>query len=166
MKPRVPPPTVPVPGQGVLAHQPELTASFFRLYAHLWSRGVVDHPTKEIVRLRNARVTDCGYCKNVRFSVAREQGVTEDVVAMIDDGYEDSALSQRHKAALRLADAFLENPRGLDDTARADLLRHFSPAEIVELTAALALFVGFSKIAVALGTAPESMPTTVLPTPS
>ena len=39
------------------------------------------------------------------------------------------------------------------------------PAELVELTAGIALFLGFSKIAVSLGQAPESMPTMVVPTP-
>ena len=151
--------------RGVLAHQPELTDAFFRLYGHLWSRGVVDHATKEVVRLRNARVTDCRFCRNVRFSRAREEGLTEEAVAMIDDDYATSSLSDRHKAALRLADAFLAEPKPLDAALRAELERHFSAAEIVELTAALALFVGFSKITVALGTAPESMPTTILPTP-
>lgn len=152
--------------QGVLAHQPELTAAFFRLYGHLWSRGVVDHPTKEVVRLRNARVTDCRFCRNVRFSRAREDGLTEEQVALIDDDWAASGLSDRHKAALRLADAFLASPEPLDPATRAELERHFAPAEIVELTAALALFVGFSKITVALGTAPEVMETTILPTPA
>ena len=45
----------------LLAHQPELARSFGALYARFWSGGVVDHPTKEAVRLRNARITDCGY---------------------------------------------------------------------------------------------------------
>ena len=27
----------------------------------LWSHGEVDHTAKEIARLRNARITDCGY---------------------------------------------------------------------------------------------------------
>jgi hypothetical protein len=45
------------------------------------------------------------------------------------------------------------------------MLAHFEPAEIVELTAALSIFMGFSKIAVSLGGMPESLPVTVQPTP-
>ena len=45
------------------------------------------------------------------------------------------------------------------------MLEYFSPAQVVELTAGIALFMGFSKIAVALGAAPETMPTMVVPTP-
>ena len=45
----------------VLAHQPEALAAFTQLYGTLWSRGELDHMTKELARLRNARVTDCGF---------------------------------------------------------------------------------------------------------
>lgn len=44
----------------VMAHSPSVRAAFDRMYATLWSNGVVDVDVKELVRLRNARVTDCG----------------------------------------------------------------------------------------------------------
>jgi alkylhydroperoxidase family enzyme len=56
-----PPPGPDAAAGGVLAHQPELLHAFLRLYGTLWSRGVLDPVTKEVVRLRNARITDCGY---------------------------------------------------------------------------------------------------------
>lgn len=45
----------------ILAHQPALAAAFTATYGQFWSHGVLDHPSKETVRLRNARITDCGY---------------------------------------------------------------------------------------------------------
>ena len=45
----------------VLAHAPRPLAAFGALYGTFWSHGQVDHPTKEAVRMRNARITDCGY---------------------------------------------------------------------------------------------------------
>lgn len=45
----------------LLAHQPLLARHFGEVYGQFWSHGVLDHPTKETVRLRNARITDCGY---------------------------------------------------------------------------------------------------------
>ena len=45
----------------ILAHRPELARAFATTYGQFWSHGVFDHPTKETVRLRNARITDCGY---------------------------------------------------------------------------------------------------------
>ena len=58
--------TSAIPGQETsfgtaLAHQPAIAAAFGDFYGRLWSKGQVDQPTKEIIRLRNARVTDCGY---------------------------------------------------------------------------------------------------------
>ena len=55
-----------VPGKSadfgtLLAHQPALARRFGEVYGQFWSHGVLDHPTKETVRLRNARITDCGY---------------------------------------------------------------------------------------------------------
>jgi hypothetical protein len=44
-----------------LALQPEALQRFLVLYGLLWSHGEVDHTAKEVARLRNARVTDCGY---------------------------------------------------------------------------------------------------------
>lgn len=97
--------------------------------------------------------------------MARQEGLTENIVALIDEGFEESALSPRHKALIRYADAFLVDPGSLRDEVRAGMLRHFSPEEIVEVTACLALCMGFSKIAIVLGQAPEAMPTMVVPSP-
>lgn len=45
----------------VLAHVPEVAGLFFDLYAEFWQNGVVDPAIKEMTRIRNARITDCGY---------------------------------------------------------------------------------------------------------
>jgi AhpD family alkylhydroperoxidase len=162
--PRVPPAADAAHG-GVLAHQPALLHAFQQLYGTLWSDGVVDLPTKEVVRLRNARTTGCNYCRNVRFAGARDAGLDEDRVALIADGFESSALSERHKTAIRWTDAFLHDPAAVPEALRDEMRRTFTPAEIVELTVGTALFMGFSKIAITLGSEPQSMPTTVIPTP-
>jgi alkylhydroperoxidase family enzyme len=154
------------PARGFSAAQPDLFASFERLYGVLWSGGVVDHPSKEVARLRNARVTGCKFCRNVRFAQARHDGLTEDLVDLVTDGYADTTLSEAHKAVISLTDAFLGDPgAGPDDGTRRLLLHHYRAAGTVELTAGLALFVGFSKIAVALGAFPDDFATVVIPTP-
>jgi alkylhydroperoxidase family enzyme len=165
-------PEVVVPGDaddragGFPAAQPGLFASFERLYGVLWSGGVVDHPSKEVARLRNARVTGCRFCRNVRFARARQDGLSEDLVDLVNDGYEATALADAHKTVIALADTFLGHPRtGPDASTRAALLDHYGSAGTVELVAGLALFMGFSKIAVALGAFPDDFPTMVIPTP-
>lgn len=43
------------------AMPPDLGVAFSALYGRMWSHGIVDHPTKEVARLRNAKETDCRY---------------------------------------------------------------------------------------------------------
>ena len=44
-----------------LAHQPGALAAFMKLYGTLWSRGLLDHSTREMARIRSARTVDCGF---------------------------------------------------------------------------------------------------------
>lgn len=160
----------PKPGQSAvdaspLALQPELLDAFNRLYGTLWSRGVLDAVIKETARLRNANTVNCVYCKNVRFSTAAEQGLDEDQVAVIAALGDGEALSEKQQLVLRYTDTFLHNPSGLDEELKAAMSAAFSPEELVELTAGLALFMGFSKIAVSLGGMPDSLPVMQVPTP-
>ena len=46
---------------GALAHAPRLAQGFSELYAEYWQSKVTELPLKEMTRLRNARITDCGY---------------------------------------------------------------------------------------------------------
>jgi hypothetical protein len=60
--PRVPSalPGRPADFHSVLQHQPELASRFAALYAEFWQNGLVSQRVKEVVRLRNATITDCG----------------------------------------------------------------------------------------------------------
>lgn len=148
-----------------LEHRPELFAAFNRFYGTLWTRGVLDQATKEVARLRNARVTGCGICRNLRFAGAREAGLTEDLVGEIRDGYEAGALPERFKLVLRFVDVMLgPAPGEVPAALAAELRAALGPAEIVELALTTAIAQGFSKAAVAWGPAPD-IPLTVIPTP-
>jgi alkylhydroperoxidase family enzyme len=166
--PRVKPPrgrgSDPISGSA-LGHQPETLLAFLKLYGTLWSHGIVDQSTKELARIRNARTVDCTICKSIRFDGARKEGLTEALVDQIRDGFETSELSARQKAVLRWTDTFLSGEPAPDAAQRSEMLTFFTPAELVELTAGLALFMGFSKIAVSLGGMPDSLPVNVQPTP-
>lgn len=96
--------------------------------------------------------------------MARQQGLSEAEASKVDDDFESSNLAERHKAALRMTDAFLKHPAG-GGAACAELARFFNPGQVVELTLALAMFLGMSKVLIALGLEPDDMPTTVVATP-
>jgi alkylhydroperoxidase family enzyme len=154
----------PPGGTSLFDHEPELFATFNRLYGTLWSNGVLDEATKEAGRLRNARTVDCKICRNLRFAGATEAGLTEDLVELIEDGYETSDLPPRIKLAIKYTDVLITDPGSLTDDLRAELADEFTPEQIVELTATVTIASAFSKAAVAWGP-PPSIPVTAVPTP-
>jgi hypothetical protein len=83
----------------------------------------------------------------VRRAVARPEG--EDDLDAAVARYEQSALPERMKVALRVTDAFLAGPSRLDAATQADALQHFAPADIVELAFKLISYSG-NKSTVAL----------------
>lgn len=151
----------------VLAHQPDIAARFAALYGRFWGSEVLPARIKEVARMRNARVTECGFCRNVRFDVAVAQGLGEEVVDDINDGYEASArLSDTEKAVLKFTDALIHDPELLTGDARTALQRHLTPAQIAELGLGITLFLALAKVLITLGLEPEAMNRTVLPTPA
>ncbi len=150
-------PRVPsaVPGQPpafhtVLAHAPAIQQTFAALYADFWMDPALSQRDRELARIRNARVTACGFCRQVRFSLAREEGLDEATLDLVTDAYAESSLSGREKRILAWTDA---------------LRRDLGEAGLVALTLGVGLFLGLAKVLITLGLEPEQMPVTVLPTP-
>lgn len=121
----------------------------------VWRKSLVPASMLEIIRLRNARTVNCVFCRSVRYDVARKDGLTEDRAAMVEDGYETSALTEREKLALGLADGYLGFPAGIDADLAGKLSATFSEAEIASMLVALMTFNFASRCAVSLGGMPE-----------
>jgi len=119
---------------------PEIAEARRRSQSLTFALSAVNEPVlTEMVRLRNARFQDCHFCQSTRSPAARAQGATEALYAAIDD-YEASDLSERQKAALRLADAYLLWPAGTSDEVRAGALEQFTPEQIVEFVLRLLVY--------------------------
>jgi alkylhydroperoxidase family enzyme len=71
-----------------------------------------------------------------------QQVIDEDIVAEVDDFEQSSHFTQRQKVALRYADAITWDPTRADDAMWADLKRHFSEPELVELGYLIGVFAG------------------------
>ena len=100
----------------------------------------------------------------MRFSSAREAGLTEDKVARIEDGYART-VTEKEAVALKLTDAVIGGATPPDAQTIAALKAHYTDAEIVEMTVGVGLFLSMSKVLITLGLEPEAMDTTLVPTP-
>lgn len=66
-------------------------------------------------------------------------------------GEGDAEFAPAEKAAVAYAEELTRNPRAVSDAAFAELRRHWSERQIVEITAAACLFNSFNRFNNALG---------------
>jgi len=92
----------------------------------------LDVVTQELIRLRCARQHDCRICQTLRLAEAQQSGVNADMESKIDF-YETSDLSDRHKTALRLVDAFIWRPQDMSDDLVAQAHEYFNDVELAEI---------------------------------
>ena len=118
-----------------------------------WQAAVVvldtmDPVTTELVRLRAAANHDCRTCGSLRLIDAKEAGVDETMTAKIER-YEASDLPERHKVALRLADAVMTLPGQISDELKQQLHEQFTDDELLEMTLDIMKW-NYQKVPVAL----------------
>jgi AhpD family alkylhydroperoxidase len=108
-------------------------------WVELWNKvlyeGVLPHKLKEMCRIKISVAHQCGYCSTVRSKVAQAEGLTEDMINdVLGDFQVSGKLSAREKAALHYADLFKQGEHAIDkDEVYAELQKHFSDEEIIEL---------------------------------
>jgi AhpD family alkylhydroperoxidase len=112
----------------------KLGIAWVEYWNKLLYQGVLPHKLKEMCRIKISVAHQCGYCSTVRSNVAKAEGLTESLINDLFDYAGSAQFSAREKAALRYADLFKQGEHAIDkDEVYADLARHFSDEEIIEL---------------------------------
>lgn len=105
--------------------------------------GNVDHKLKEIVRILLARFAGDGYFAALRSKRAQAMGLDETTIDAGCHDYEASPLfSPAEKCALRYAERMYGDPDSVDAAFYAELKRHFTEPQIMELGAFIAFHYG------------------------
>jgi alkylhydroperoxidase family enzyme len=91
---------------------------------------------------------------NIRYAGARQAGLTEAKIAALDP-LEPEVFTDRERAAIRFAELMATDHLKIDDAMFAELRRHFSDAEIVELGVSVALNLGLGRLNAVLGIEPD-----------
>jgi AhpD family alkylhydroperoxidase len=112
----------------------QLGIAWVEYWNKLLYEGTLPHKLKEMCRIRISVAHQCGYCSTVRSTVAKAEGLTEDMIGDLFAYADSKRFSEREKAALHYADLFKQGEHSIDDDdVYADLAKHFSDAEIIEL---------------------------------
>ncbi len=129
------------------AHCPEQALGLMGFGGALKRNRTLPDRLVELVRLRIAFFNQCRSCMAIRYSDAVADGVTEGLVCSLERPQEAENLSAAEKAAIRYGELMATDHLAIDDAVYADLRRHFSEPQIVELGMTVAFFVGFGRLA-------------------
>jgi uncharacterized peroxidase-related enzyme len=127
------------------AHSPFLARWFLGLVAAVRqpSLGAVsDVRLRNLATIKTSMVNECNYCAAHTSIFGEALGLkAQDLAVLKDDSYRTSAaFTEREKAAIAWAEAMTRNTASSDQAVWQNMRRHFSDAEIVEISMACAMF--------------------------
>ena len=112
--------------------------------------GALDPTVKAVAALAAAAEIGCGWCLDFGFWASFHQGVDPAKLREITNWRLSTVYSEREQAAIRYAVAMTQTPPEVTDDMVADLRTRFNDAEVIELTAIIALENQRSRINTAL----------------
>ena len=144
---------------------PETLDAMLALQDLIWHHSSIGPALAETLRLRNANAVNCVTCRNVRYDIARRDGLTEAQAADIS-GAGSALLTEEQRLAVAFADLYLQDPQRRDTELAAALKARFTAEQICHMAIALTFFNALSRCAVSIGGIPESMPVTEVSVPA
>jgi alkylhydroperoxidase family enzyme len=127
------------PFERVFGLRPQLLAQFDELYSLLWSPPRLDARLLELCRLHVAGLHGCPAEPRIT------SGLQAETIAALPRWREEQSFSAGERACLAFAEKFALAVQSVGDEDTEELRLHLSPAEIVALCQALALFDGFTR---------------------
>ena len=134
----------------ITAHRPEIAAGIGTAMIAINTSGTLSPRLIELIRLRIAFHNQCRSCMAIRYQSAIDDGLTEDMVCSLEKPLDAPDLTDAEKAAVAYADISSTDHFAIDDRTFSNLRRFFSEAEIVELAAFIAYFIGFGRLAASM----------------
>jgi len=128
-----------------MAHRPEIFQTIIAHMEAVLNTGTVPKALKELVIVHTSQVNETPYCLASHTAIARRLGWSDLQLQSLADSAESDQFTDREKVAIHLAEVMTSDPHGYSDAEFAELRRHFSEGEVVELMAAIGLFNYFNR---------------------
>lgn len=124
-----------------MGHRPDIMQAFNGLHNAVMGPGSVDYGLKRMVASVVSNSAVCRYCHAHTTQAAEEVAeVPAEKIAALFDFEESDLFDEPEKAALRVAHGAGRVPNEVTDEQMADLRRHFSVSECVEIVGVISLF--------------------------
>lgn len=127
------------------ALRPELFEAWRAFRELFWTRRLVDPVVLELCRLRIAGMLGARASLAARRPEARDAGLDESRIALLDAWWQSDRFGDVERACLRFAEQFALDPKGISDADAAAVVAALGDAGMVAFVEALALFDGFAR---------------------
>ncbi|MEM5329654.1 carboxymuconolactone decarboxylase family protein [Paraburkholderia sp. JHI2823] len=113
------------------------------------SKGSIEKPLAELVRLRASQINGCAYCVDMHAADARKGGETDRRLATVSVWRETPFFTERERAALEWTESVtLLAQTHVPDEVWERVKPHFTDQEIADLTLLIIAINGWNRIAV------------------
>lgn len=142
------------------AAAPEAVKALIGLEAYLArqsrSEDGIDKPLMELVKIRVSQINQCAFCIDMHTKDARALGETEQRIYALSAWRETPFFTDRERAALAWAEANTLLPQGVAPAVFDEARRHFSEAQLTNLTLAIATINAWNRFGVSFAPVPGS----------
>ena len=125
----------------IMQRKPKMAKAFAQMTASIWEPdGKVDRGLKRLIAHVASRTAGCQYCMAHTAGGALLFGIEDQKLAAIWDYQTSPLFSEAERAALDLAVAGAAVPNAATDEMFADMRKHWSEEQIVEIVGVIAMF--------------------------
>lgn len=124
---------------GVTAHHPKILAGYGAFEYALMHSHTVEEKLKELAVGKTASLVGCEWCMDFGSSLLREQGYTDAQLHALSDHTASDLFSEDEKLVCDYAVAMTQTPARIPDDLFERLRAKFDEAQLVELTALIAM---------------------------
>jgi AhpD family alkylhydroperoxidase len=115
----------------------------------------LEHSLLELMKLRASQLNGCAYCIDMHSKDARAAGETEQRLYLLDAWRESPFYSERERAALEWTEALtLISTNHVPDELYERVSKHFTEAEMVNLSMAVIAINGWNRLSISFRAVP------------
>ena len=117
----------------------------------------MEHSLLQLMKVRASQINGCAYCIDMHTKDARAAGETEQRLYALSAWKETPFFTDRERAALEWTEALtLISTNAVPDELYARVSKHFSEAEMVNLSLAVVTINGWNRLAIPFRSVPGS----------
>jgi AhpD family alkylhydroperoxidase len=115
----------------------------------------LEHSLLELIKMRSSQLNGCAYCLDMHSKDARAAGETEQRLYALNAWRETPFFTDRERAALEWTEALtLISANHVPDELYARVSKHFSEAELVNLSMAVIAINGWNRLSISFRAVP------------